>query len=279
MATMTAHRTRRRWVLPLVLALGAIVMIGPFYWMFVTAFKSSDEVLAFPPTWWPADPTLESWRELFTGLRGGFHTFFLNSMVVSTTVTVLVLLTSCLGGYAFAKFRFAGRDVLFILTLSLLMIPFSVTLIPLYQLMVELRWVDSYAALIIPYAATPFGIFLMRQFMHSIPDELIDAARVDGASEFRIWWQIIVPLSAPALSALGIFTFLFTWDDFLWPLVVVNSLDLYTLPLGLAQLRGRFGSDVGTMMAGAALTVVPVIIVYLLAQRRVVEGITMTGIK
>ncbi len=159
------------------------------------------------------------------------------------------------------------------------MIPFNVSLIPLYKLMADLRWTNTYWALIIPSAYSPFGIFLMRQFMHSIPDDLLDAARIDGASEWRIFLRIVLPLSTAALAALGIFTFMWTWDDFLWPLVIIDEPELYTLPLGLSQLRGRFGSDVATMAAGATVSVLPVLIVYLLAQRRFIEGITMTGMK
>jgi multiple sugar transport system permease protein len=278
-AAGASERVRERWPLWLALGLGGILMVGPFYWMVVTAFKPPGEVLVFPPTWWPSQPTLEPWRELFTGLRGGFYLFFRNSVFVSSAITFLVLLTSSLGGYVFAKFEFPGRDLLFFVILSLLMVPFNVSLIPLYQLMVRLGWANSYSALIVPAAVNPLGIFLMRQFMHSIPNDLIDAARVDGASELTIWWRIILPLSTPALAALGIFTFLWNWDDFLWPLVVLNDVNLYTLPLGLAQLRGRFGSEVGTMMAGASIAVTPVIAIYLVAQRRFIEGITMTGLK
>lgn len=279
MGANASGRLRGRWLLLLAMAVGSILMIGPFYWMLVTAFKPPGEVLVFPPTWWPSQPTLEPWRVLFTELRGGFLLFFRNSLFVSSAITFLVLLTSSLGGYVFAKFVFRGRNLLFFLILSLLMVPFNVSLIPLYRLVVQLGWVNSYMALILPGAVTPLGIFLMRQFMHTIPNDLIDAARVDGASELAIWWRIIMPLSTPALAALGIFTFLWSWDDFLWPLVVLDAVELYTLPLGLAQLRGRFGSDVGTMMAGASIAVVPVLVVYLLAQRRFIEGITQSGFK
>ncbi len=273
-----ARKLVERALLWLVLGLGTIVMVGPFYWMIVTAFKPPTEVLVFPPTWWPHAPTLDPWVEL-TELRGGFHNFFRNSLILTSIITLLVLLTSSLSGYVFAKFQFRGRELLFLVVLSTLMIPFNVSIIPLYELMVKLDWTNSYWALIIPSAYSPLGIFLMRQFMHVIPNDLIDAARIDGASEFAIFFRIILPLSMPAIAALGIFTFMWNWDDFLWPLVILDDPQLYTLPLGLAQLRGRFGSDVGTMMAGATLTVLPVLVVYLFAQRRFVEGITMTGMK
>jgi multiple sugar transport system permease protein len=269
----------QRWLVWLLLLVGSFLMIAPFYWMVVTAFKPPEEVMVFPPTWWPQNPTIEPFRELTQLRRGGFHIFFRNSLIVATTVTALVLLSSAASGYVFAKFRFPGRNLLFIIILSMMMIPFNVSIIPLYVLMVDLGWQNSFLALIIPSAYSPLGIFLMRQFMHSIPDDLIQAARIDGASEWRIFFQVILPLSGPALAALGIFTFMWNWDDFLWPLVMIDDPQLYTLPLGLAQLRGRFGTDVATLAAGASIAVLPVLVVYLFAQRRFVEGIAMTGLK
>jgi multiple sugar transport system permease protein len=267
-----------QWLLWIVLGAGAILMIAPFYWMVVTAFKPQQEILVFPPTWWPHEPTLVPWQKL-TELRGGFQNFFRNSIFVTTAITALTLLTSAAAGYVFAKFKFRGRELIFVVILASLMIPFNVYIIPLYKLMVDLKWTNSYWALIIPAAYSPLGIFLLRQFMHSIPNDLLDAARIDGATEFTIFSRIVLPLSTPALAALGIFTFMWNWDDFLWPLVIIDDPTLYTLPLGLAQLRGRFGTDVGSMMAGNILAILPVLIVFLLAQRRFIEGITLTGLK
>jgi ABC-type glycerol-3-phosphate transport system permease component len=276
------HLLRVRWdqvLLMAVLAVGAVLMVGPFYWALVTSFKSREEILVFPPTWWPAQPTLEHWIGL-TNLRiGSFEIFFRNSLFVATTVTLLTLLTSSMAGYVFAKYRFRGRDALFVGILSMLMIPFNISIIPLYALMLDLHWTNSFWALIIPSAFSPFGIFLMRQFMHSIPDELIDAARIDGASEFGIYFRIVLPLSTAALGALAIFIFIAQWDDFLWPLVIIDEPALYTLPLGLSQFRGRVGTNVGGLAAGSMLAVIPVLIVYFIAQRRFVEGIAMTGMK
>ena len=185
------------------LAAGTIVMVAPFYWGLVTSFKSRAEILAFPPTWWPAQPTLEHWIGL-TNLRiGSFEVFFRNSLFVAITVTFLTLLTSSMAGYVFAKYKFRGRDALFLCILSMLMIPFNISIIPLYALMLDLKWTNSFWALIIPSAFSPFGIFLMRQFMHSIPDELLDAARIDGASEFGIFFRIVMPLSTAAVAALS----------------------------------------------------------------------------
>ncbi len=275
-------RRRLNWersLLWLVLGFGSILMVGPFYWTLVTSFKSREEVLVFPPTWWPKQPTLEHWLSLGELRIGSFPIFFRNSLFIATTITVLVLLTSALAGYVFAKHQFKGRDWLFLGVLSMMMIPFNISIIPLYALIVDLSWNNTYWALIIPSAFSPFGIFLMHQFMHSIPNELIDAARIDGASEYRIFFRVILPLSAAPLAALGIFTFVFQWDDFLWPLVIIDEPALYTLPLGLAQFRGRVGTNVGGLAAASMLAVLPVLIVYFMAQRRFIEGIALTGLK
>ena len=269
----------RRAVLWLALGLGAIFMVAPFYWTIVTSLKSREEVMLFPPTFWPMKPTLEHWIGL-TKLRiGSFAIFFRNSAFVSFTVTALILLTSALCGYVFAKHHFRGRDALFVGILCMLMIPFNISIIPLYAMMVDLKWTNSYWPLIIPSLYSPFGIFLMRQFIQTIPDELIDAARIDGASEFGIFFRVIIPLSTAALGALAIFTFIGQWDDFLWPLVIIDEPRLYTLPLALSQFRGRTTTDVGGLAAASLVAVVPVLIVYFFAQRRFIEGIAMTGIK
>ncbi len=269
----------QRLLLWIFLGLGAIFMVAPFYWTIITSFKSPAEVSQFPPTWWPADPTLEHWIGL-TELRfGSFAMFFRNSVFVSFTVTALVLLTSTMCGYVFAKHKFVGRDALFIGILAMMMIPFNISIIPLYAMMVDFGWTNSYWPLIIPSLYSPFGIFLMRQFIQSIPDELLDAARIDGASEFGIFFRIVIPLSTAALSALAIFTFIAQWDDFLWPLVIIDEARLYTIPLALSRFRGRTTMDVGGLAAASMVAVIPVLIVYLFAQRRFIEGIAMTGIK
>jgi multiple sugar transport system permease protein len=267
-----------QYLLWLGLGLGSILMVAPFYWTFITSFKSREEVLVFPPTWWPQQPTLNNWTFPHLSI-GSFPEFFRNSLFVTITVTLLVLLTSALAGYIFAKQQFKGRDLIFLGVLSMLVVPFNISIIPLYALIVDLHWNNTYWALIIPSAFSPFGIFLMRQFMHSIPNELIDAARIDGASEFGIFFRIILPLSTAPLAALGIFTFIGQWDDFLWPLVVIDEPALYTIPLGLSQFRGRTGTDVGELAAASMLAVLPVLIVYFLAQRRFIEGIALTGLK
>jgi multiple sugar transport system permease protein len=280
-AKLDVGRKRLNWekyLLWLVLGLGAIVMVAPFYWTFITSFKSREEVLVFPPTWWPKEPTLQHW--LFEDMSiGSFPIFFRNSLFVTITITLFILFTSALVGYIFAKHQFKGRDLMFLGVLSMMMIPFNISIIPLYALIVDLHWNNTYWALIIPSIFSPFGIFLMRQFMFSIPNELIDAARIDGASELGIFLRIILPLSTAPLAALAIFTFVFQWDDFLWPLVVIDDPALYTLPLGLSQFRGRTGTNVGELAAASMVAVLPVLIVYFLAQRRFIEGIALTGLK
>jgi multiple sugar transport system permease protein len=265
--------------LRIVLSIGGLLMIAPFYWTLVTSFKSPEEVLVFPPTWWPQQPTLAHWTGLGDLRLGSFPSFFSNSILVATSVTALVLFTSAYAGYVFAKHTFRGRDLLFVGVLSMLMIPFNISIIPLYVLIVDMGWNNTFWALIIPSAFSPFGIFLMRQAIHYIPNDLIDAAHIDGASEYGIFFRIVLPLSTASLAALAIFTFIGQWDDFLWPLVVIDDPELYTLPLGLAQYRGRFGANVGGLAAASMLAVTPVLLVYFAAQRRFVEGITLTGLK
>ncbi len=267
------------YLVTLVLGIGSVLMVGPFYWTFISSFKSKPEYYVYPPTWWPAMPTLSNWTGLLDLEVGSFELFALNSLIVSVLGTAIPLLTSGMAGYIFAKYRFKGRDLIFVGILSLMMIPFNVTMIPLYQIMVWLKWNNTLIPLILTFAFSPFGIFLMRQYIHSIPDDLLDAARMDGASEFGIFFRIILPLSTAAMAALGIFIFVTLWDDFLWPFIIVDKPALYTLPLGLSQFRGQLGTNVGGLAAGSMLAVLPVLIVYLLAQRRFIEGITMTGMK
>ncbi len=278
--------SERRWysglersLLWLVLAVGAVAMVGPFYWMLATSFKIRQELLRFPPTWWPEVFTWSNWQALENVAGQSFVTFFRNSIFLSTTITALTLLISAMTGYVFAKLPFPGRNRLFWVVLSMMMIPFTVSIIPSYALMVRLGWIDSYLALIVPIVFNPFGIFLMRQFMLSLPGDLLDAARMDGASEFRVFFQIVLPLSQAALAALGILTFLAQWDNFLWPLVILNSPEKYTVPIALAQFRGRLGTDVGPTAAASILAVLPVLVIYIFAQRKFVEGIALTGMK
>ncbi len=265
-------------VLYIIVALFTIVMAGPFLWMVSTAFKPGPETIAYPPTWIPNQPTLQNFPEALS--YAPFARFFLNSIIQGTSVTLSVLFFSSLTGYAFAKFNFKGRDILFILILSTMMIPFQVTMIPLYFMMKYLNLIDNLAALIIPGLISAFGIFLMRQFIQTIPTDLIDAARIDGCPEFGIYWRIILPLCKPPLATLSIFTFMANWDSFMWPLVVIDTLSKRTVPLGLALYSNQFGiTKTNLLMAATLVCSLPVIILFVSMQKYFIKGITLTGLK
>ncbi|KQY46973.1 carbohydrate ABC transporter permease [Cellulomonas sp. Root137] len=267
----------RPWIYA-VLGVGLVLVVTPFIWMLLGSFKSEGELRANPPTWWPQAPTLDNFRELFTRLD--FVQFFTNSIVVALAVTLGNLLFCSMLGYAFAKIDFWGRTWLFRLVLATLMIPGMVTLVPLFVLVSNLGMVNTYFGLILPFLAGPFGVFLMRQFMQGIPDELVDAARVDGAGELRIFWRVVMPLCKPALATLAILTFLGSWNNFLWPLVVASTEDMYTLPVALALYSvGQNATQYGLLLAGSVVVVVPVLVVFLALQRHFVQGLATTGLK
>jgi len=261
----------------LFLLLFSLVMVLPFIYMILSAFKYNNEIMAIPPTFWPEIPTVDNFALAWNKFTFGI--FFRNSLWLSTVKTLIVLYTSALFGYVFNKLTFKGRDALFLVLLATMMIPWPVTLIPMYQLMVWLKWVGNYTSLIVPSLLSSFGIFMMRQFMTSIPNDLIEAARIDGAGEFRAFHQIIIPNITAALSALGIFQFLWAWDDFLWPFLMLSRNTQYTLPVGLALFNGQYANNHGGTLAGATIAVLPMVIVYLLFQRQFIEGIAMTGMK
>lgn len=261
----------------LLLVAGAVLMVAPLVWMALASFKTLPEILRVPPTLLPESLHLDNYRTVLGDTA--FVRYFLNSVLVAGITVASVLLTSSMAGYAFAKFEFPGRRVLFVLVLATLMIPFQVRVIPLYVLASDLGLLDSYAGLVLPGLVDAFGIFLMRQYLQSIPSELIDAARVDGASELTIFVRIVLPLAKPALAALAIFSLVASWESFLWPLLVISSPDKYTLPLGLAQFSGRFVTRVDLQMAASALTILPMLIVFLIMQRRFIEGMATAGMK
>jgi multiple sugar transport system permease protein len=258
-------------------------MIGPLYWALSTSFKPGADVFASPPKWIPDPWTLANYKDVFTLLP--FGRYFMNSVIVTGSIVTLNVVFDTAAAYAFAKLRFPGRNVLFFLLLITLMVPFQVNLIPLYRIMVKLHGispalgVDTYSALILPSAIQVFGIFLMRQFIASVPDEILESARMDGASEFRILRSVIFPLAAPGMATLAIFTFLGAWNDFLWPLIVTNTNAARTLPVGLAMLARKNTVNWGQTMAGTALVAAPMILVFLLLQRRFIEGLTAGSVK
>jgi ABC-type glycerol-3-phosphate transport system permease component len=266
-----------RGLLYLTLISSSLLMVIPFYWMVTTSLKLEEFVYAAPPQWWPDPLTFVHYTEVFT--RIPFPRYFQNSVIVASVTTIGHVFFDTLAAYAFAKLRFPGRDRIFFILLLGLMVPFQVNLIPLYRIMGALQWLDKYAALIVPSLTSIFGIFLMRQYLQSIPDELLDAARIDGCGEFWVFGRIVVPLAMPGVATLVIFTFMDLWNSFLWPRIVTSSEAMFTLPVGLAQLQLKNTSNWTQIMAGAALTALPMILVFLFMQRRFIEGMTAGAVK
>ena len=259
-------------------AIGAIVMIIPFIWMVGTSFsRSANTAMPRIPRLWPADPSLFNYKVAVTNLP--IARYYLNSFVVTAATTLGYLFFSSLTGYAFAKGRFPGKTFFFIALLTTLMIPFEIRMIPLYFLMRILHLNDTLAALILPFLAGGFGTFLMRQYISTIPDDLVDAARVDGANEFVIYWRIVLPLCGPVLAALAVLTALWRWNDVLWPLLVISDRNWYTVTLGLAIAGRSQGIFTGVALANASLAILPIIALYLALQRYIIRGITLTGLK
>jgi multiple sugar transport system permease protein len=275
----TPGRRRRggRW-LYVVLALGLLVTLAPFLWMLLGSLKPEAELQRVPPTWWPETPSFDNFRQLFDRLD--FPRFFANSVLVAVAVTAGNLVFCSMVGYALAKLDFAGKRLLFGLVLGMLMVPGVVTFVPLFVLVANLGLVNTYPGLVLPFLVTPLGVFLMRQFIMGLPDELIEAARIDGAGEWRIFSRVIMPLCGPALATLGILTFLSSWNNFLWPLVVAQSEDKYTLPVALALVSvGQNATRYGLLLAGSVVVILPVIALFVALQRYFVQGIATTGIK
>ena len=286
-AQTAAVRTRRAhgfgepqatpWVY-VVLTGGLVLLVGPFLWMLLGSFRPDRELKQVPPSWLPENPTLDNYTTLFERLD--FPTYFVNSALVAAAVTLGNLAFCSMLGYALAKLEFPGKRAIFVLVLGTLMVPGVVTFVPLFVLVSNLGLVNTFPGLIFPFLAGPFGVFLMRQFFQSLPDELIQAGRVDGAGEWRIFSSIMLPLTKPALATLGILTFLTSWNNFLWPLVVAQSDERYTLPVALAiYARGENKDDYGLLMAGSVVIIIPVLVVFLALQKHFVRGIAMTGIK
>ncbi|MGH6926125.1 MAG: carbohydrate ABC transporter permease [Propylenella sp.] len=257
------------------LMLGGIVMVMPFAFMISTSLKTQGQIYDLRLI--PAAPTLQNYVYLFR--ESLFTTWFLNSFVVATATTVSVLFFDSLIGYVLCKYDFKGRWFVFIAILSTLMIPTEMLVIPWYAMSSALGWLDTYWGIMFPGLMTGFGVFLMKQFFETVPDDLIAAARIDGLSEFRIWWEIALPLVMPAVSALAIFTFLGNWTAFLWPLIVTSDPDLYTVPVGLASFAGEFTTRWEMIMTGASVATIPTLVVFILFQRFIVRGVMLSGLK
>jgi multiple sugar transport system permease protein len=259
------------------LVIGGVLTLFPLFWMVSASFMSRGESTTFPPHFIPHAPTLAQYRELFFRLKIG-RAFF-SSTVIAVVTTLVSLLFNSMAGYAFAKLRFGGRERMFGLLLSALIIPAQVGMLPLFLMMKTLHLVNTYWGVIIPSLASVFGIFLIRQFMLSIPQELLEAARIDGAGELRIYWSVVMPLARPILATLAIFTFMTTWNDFMWPLIILSSDARYTLPVAVASLSGEHAVDVELMMAGSVVTVLPVLLLFLFLQRYYIAGLMVGSVK
>ncbi len=265
---------RLAWLL---VAIGSGIVSFPLLWMLLSSFKTTEELARVPPTIWPENLSLAGYEYIFTKLP--FLRYFLNSLFVATSSTVLAVLTSSLAGYIFAKFEFRGKTILFVAILGSMMIPGTIMLIPRYVLINWLHWTDTYLAIIIPQGISVFGIFLMRQYMQGIPSDYIDAARVDGMSEAGIFFKIMLPLCRPAIAALAILSFVESWDALLWPMVVITSSDLKTLPMGVAGLATVHSPQLDLMLPAAVVSVVPVVVVFAIFQRQFVNAMTSSGLK
>ena len=256
---------------------GALLTLAPLLWMVSASFMTSGEANTFPPRLLPHTPTLQHYVDLFTRMDLARH--FFNSVLVAVGATLLSLVVNSMAGYAFAKLRFGGREAVFRVLLIALVIPAQVGMLPLFLLLKSLGLVNTLVGAIVPFMATVFGIFMIRQYALSIPDDLLDAARVDGASELRIFVTIVLPVLRPILATLAVFTFLSAWNDFLWPLVILSDDAKYTLPVAIANLVGEHVQDTELMMAGSVLTVLPVLIVFLALQRQYMRGVLMGSVK
>jgi len=279
-SVMDSARQRQRMtqiLLYTLLIIGAVLAMLPMVWMVSASVMPSGEASTFPPHFFPTSVTFAHYTDLFTRLDLGRN--LLNSAFVSLVVTFASLFINSLAGYAFAKLRFRGRDRLFRMLSMGLVLPVQVAMLPLFLLLKNLGLINTYWGVIIPGLASIFGIFLVRQYALSIPDEMLDAARVDGASEFRIFWSIVVPGIMPILATLSIWTFLATWNDFMWPLIVLADASHYTLPVALANLSGEHVQDTELMMAGSVLTVIPVMLVFLFLQRYYIQGVMAGSVK
>ena len=263
--------------LQMVLFAGSVLMLIPFLWMVSSALKQESQVFVYPPKWIPDPLVWENLRVAWNSVRMG--RYYLNSLFIASAVVVGQLLSGILAAYVFARLRFPGKNAIFMGFVATMMIPRQVTMIPSFLILRQLRWVDTYQGLIIPAMSHPFGIFLLRQFFLSIPTDLEDAACIDGCSRLGVLFRVILPLSKGVVSTLSVFVFMSQWNAFLWPLIVLNTQEKYTVQIGLAMLRTELGTNWAVLMAATFIATLPVILLYLVAQKQIVRGITLTGLK
>lgn len=262
--------------LALVLTIGGIIVSLPFIWMILSSLKTEREVIQVPPTFWPDQPTLANFIQLFENMN--FLLYLKNTLII-VLFSFVGLFFSAMAGYAFGKFQFKGKNQLFILVLATMMIPGQVTMIPVYLILNSMGLTNTMTGVVLPGLVGAFGIFLFRQFMETIPDEVLEAARIDGANEFWIFFRIVLPMSKPILGVQGILTFIAGWNSFLWPLIIANDESLYTLSVGLALLKGQYDANFALQMAGSTVMVLPIIIAFLFFQKYIIEGYNISGLK
>lgn len=280
MKSKTSHFIKKmhyqQWITGIILTIGGFLISVPFIWMILSAFKPESEVMQIPPTLWPNKLTLENFIQLFENMN--FALYLKNTLII-VLCSFFGLFLNAMAGYGFAKFKFRGKEKLFYLVLATMMIPGQVTMIPVYLILNELHLTNTMAGIVLPSLVGAFGIFLFRQFMATIPDELLEAARLDGASEFRVFMQIVLPICSPILAVQGILTFIAGWNSFLWPLIIANDESLYTLSVALSLLKGQYGGNFALQMAGSTFMVVPIIIIFMFFQKYIIEGYTISGMK
>ncbi len=260
-----------------ILVILSLITIVPFIWMLLSSFAPNSEIVKIGGSLFPTPSSMSNYldvQEKFNFLR-----MFANSLFIAITTTVIIIYTSALMGFVFAKFRFWGKNVLFGVVLSTMMLPWAVTIIPKYEMMVDFGWLDSYKALIIPSMVSGFGIFMFRQAISQIPDEMLEAARVDGASDFYIFHRIILPMSQNTIASLAIFQFLWSWEDFLWPYLMINNEEKQLLSVGLRMFNGQYGTDYGGLFAATSISIIPVIVIYIIFQKRFIAGVSSGSIK
>lgn len=271
---------RKKWSWPYFLLFstllaGSVLMFIPYLWMVLTSFKSNAEILTSTNHLLPQEPTLDGYRKVLRDAP--FFRWFINSVSTAVIITLGAVFSSALAGYVFAKFRFRGKRLLFVVILATMMVPFQIVMIPTYIIVSKLNLVNDLSAIVIPYLVSAFGIFLARQFIEGIPGELIEAARMDGASEFRTFWSLILPQIKPALSALAIFTFMAAWNNYLWPLIILNEETKMTVPLALVFFNGQNVVNYNVVMSAAVLIMIPVVVIFLIFQKQFIKGLTITG--
>ncbi|WP_029192200.1 carbohydrate ABC transporter permease [Paenibacillus harenae] len=265
-----------KWILGITLAVGGILVILPFIWMILSSFKHEGEIQNIPPTLWPERFTTENFKNLFENLNFGVY---LKNTFIIVLFSFFGLFLNAMAGFGFAKYKFKAKDKLFYLVLATMMIPGQVTMIPVYLILNEMQLTNTMIGVVLPGLVGAFGIFLFRQFMSTIPDELLEATRLDGAGEFRTFLQIVLPISKPILAVQGILAFIGGWNSFLWPLIIANDEKLYTLSVGLSLLKGQYGGNYALQMAGSTFMVVPIIIIFIFFQKHIIENYSISGMK